>query len=160
MVKHQKHSNDSFNSDSLKDSSLPPFHLAEKVANEDKLEEFENAQQVRDIANKTGPLTTDEASILLKDLERKRDLMKDKLDKLYEARGMTPTALHDYITNQNNFSKEQWEFIQKERRELIESMNIPEEFSSIKKNLLEGKSKEAPKKGKSGKSRRGWMPMR
>lgn len=155
----------------LKQAPMPPLPFARHIVN--KVDEV-SSKDIERIAHKEGDLTVQEASILLKDLEVKGKKIKDKLDELYRLRGASPDYIAAYINNPSNFTAKQWELVNKKRRELVDSLNLPSELveqgekfaptepghvpaPSTPSSTVEAKPKE---RRKLGGARRGWLPMR
>ena len=158
----------------LKDAPPPPLPFSHQILkNEDSAQKKKELER---IAHKEGNLTVQEASLLLNDLTEKGKQIKEKLDELYRLRGLSPDYIRQYLSNPSNFSPAEWEALQKKRRELVDSLNLPPDLiskgdkyappnssyptdRSTQRQTTEGsKMKERRKPG--GAQRRGWLPMR
>lgn len=131
----------------LRHAELPP--LPAYVSNESKEEKTEYK----------GGKPLSEAQKILKDVEKASETIRRQLDEMYEEMGLTPSSLKTYLEDPSNFDAKDWEFIQKNREELLSEFNIPEKLRATpveKKSTLPI----SKKKRKSPGHRRGWLPLK
>lgn len=96
----------------------------------------------------------EEQKAVIKSLE---DEIQKYLDNIYEATGMSRSALSKFLKNQSNFSREDWEMIQKQKLELLEEFHIPQKDAQ---EYLKGEEKRTTKRKIKTSPRRGWLPMK
>ncbi len=143
----------------LKQSPLPPLPFAKQMQQEK--DEREREKTLENINKKEGRLTIEEANLLLAEMKRKQEELKNRLEAMYEQRGVTPQYLKLYMSNPSNFTPEQWEEINKHQKALVDSLNLPSELQEKAGNLNAFQDSPAKERRKVGKGqRRNWLPMR
>lgn len=128
---------------SLKDAPMPPLPF-EKEKKETK--------SVKEI------LTVTEALEKIEEMRKFSDEIKQKLDEVYRVTGWTPQFLDSYLNNPSNFSVVEWERVNKERQDLMESLKISPDSEKPVENLPPDSKKQRKKKGVA--TRKNWLPMR
>ena len=76
---------------------------------------------------------------------------------------MTPGYIRRFLENPSNFSKEQWAQVEKKRKDLLDSLQLPSEHRD--KTITEtpppdSRKETKDRKGKNIGARRRWIPMR
>ena len=150
----------------LKQAPLPPLPFKLLKKNEEK-----NPRELERMRHKEGVLTVQEAAKLIEDLEEKGDKFKQKLDEMFRQRGITPEYLQMYLNNPTNFNSQEWEYLQKQRQSLVESLHLPiglrtaegaKSTPADSHKAAKGPAEKAKeRRSKAGAAqRRGWLPMR
>lgn len=150
----------------LKDAPMPPLPFARHIGKKEV--EISKNENIEDILGKEGPLTVDEAALLLADLRKKQDALRNQLDEMFEKRGVTPRYLRKFMKDPNNFAPQELENLKKDSQAFLDSLNIPPDILEVPPTTSDT-SKTEPKsqipKDQRGKKpgiahRRGWLPMR
>lgn len=147
----------------LKNVPLPPLPFAHHIKESGK-------EKVK------GPgddITLDEALKMIDEMKKMHDKIDNMIYEALQATGWSPQYLKSYLDNPNNFgSKEEWEKVQQQRKELMESILTPQEIQAAeeqakkeaKQSFLLSKSSQDVKSGKERSKkfgpRRNWMPIR
>lgn len=102
---------------------------------------------------------------VLKNLERimkMRDDLAVKLDEIFKKANITPEILENFLNNPDNFTKEQWQNIQKQKElyklklsGLVSKKAIAKHKENLKKKAAGG---ERSRKTLGGRKK--WIPMR
>lgn len=94
---------------------------------------------------------------VIESFKKKHDEIQLKLEEIYAKVGLSSHTLKSYLDNPSNFTKEQWDFLQKEREDLFGSLmgqlNVAGINPVIKKSPKEKHSKPPG-------ARRNWIPIR
>ncbi len=143
----------------LKDTSPPSLSPAQPS------EQTSDDKKIDQVLDESSPF--DEAHQLMEELKYKQKIIKQELESLYEQRNISPTYLHQYVNNPSNFSGEEWQNLQQQRQEFIDSLEIPPKllekiFQSKQLGpIVEENSPQLKKQNRiGGAHRRGWLPMR
>lgn len=142
---------------SLKDAQMPPLPFAHQI------KEGESSGPKKE-------MTLKEALEKINEMQKFCDDVENKLEEFYHMSGTSPQYLESYINNPNNFTADEFERINKERKALMAKIMLPEDIQKE-----EEKAKKTPKtmqeevdNPKSAKERRkkgagvrrNWIPMR
>lgn len=99
-------------------------------------------------------------------LNQVRDLhdeLNRKLEDIYQKTGWDPHHIKKYLENPNNFSPEQWQLIQSQKKYLLGKVwdKLGKEGVNLQKKMLEAEKQKISKdrKGKALGARRQWIPM-
>jgi hypothetical protein len=108
-------------------------------------------------------MTMSDVEKMIKKVREMHDEIDRKLDDIFQKSGWSTKQIKTYLDNPNNFSPEEWERVQYERKTLIKSLKTEgdlekEESQSNQPKPTEGGSKE--RRGKMIGARRNWIPMR
>lgn len=147
----------------LKNVPLPPLPFAHQIKEASKEKAKGSGED----------LTVDDALKMIKDMRKMHDKINDMIYEALQATGWSPQYLKTYLDNPNNFgSTEEWQKVQQQRKELMETILTPQEIQAAEEkakkeakanSLLPGSSKDV-KNGKERSKkfgpRRNWMPMR
>ncbi|MBA2368566.1 MAG: hypothetical protein H0V82_06040 [Candidatus Protochlamydia sp.] len=129
-----------------------PFGLERKVENELLLEELDpNVMKLSDVEK------------MITTVRQMHDEIDRKLDDIFQKSGWSTKQIKMYLDNPNNFSAEEWERIQKERKTLLNSIKTDTDLENEKNQSNKPKEPEGPGKERRGKmigARRNWIPMR
>lgn len=92
-----------------------------------------------------------------------RDELNRKLEELYQKAGWDPANIKDYLNNPSNFSQDQWQLIQSQKKQLLNKIwgNIGKEGLDLQQKMLEAGQQKTTKsrKSKGGGARRQWIQM-
>ena len=80
------------------------------------------------------------------------------MQEIYVRSGLSTKVLKDYLDNPAHFTQEQWELVQKERKELFESL-----LADLRKAGIQPLVKKTLRKDKPSKppgARKNWIPIR
>lgn len=105
-------------------------------------------------------LGDDELEQRLASVLQKRDEVEEQIDKLYSQMGFSKKTLTDYLSNPQNFSETQWNYLSRYRKEMEDKIwGMLDE-----KGKKELKTKQEIKKGKAAKGktiggRKNWISM-
>lgn len=94
----------------------------------------------------------------IKKYEQARDAFDKQLDNIIQKSGRSLKEMKDYAENPNNFSKRQWEALQKEKQKL-EKIRADLEKDRNPKRLTNPAHQEKKKTKRRLRSRRDWIPM-
>ncbi len=140
---------------SLKKAPLPPFPFAPHVKNAAK-------------EKRGADSGLEEAFKMIDEYKKKHAEIERELDEIYRNAGMTPRELRTYLENPANFSKEEWERMERERQSLIYSLISEKEPSKSEQKLKTAltpspqvaSSSETKGRRKMQGARRNWIPMK
>lgn len=151
----------------LKDSVPPPLPFAHhiKEGKKEKKEEKKDRKKVDDTYSES----MRESLLIIEQIKQKHNEVDLMINEVLEKTGWTPKYLKTFLDNPNNFSNEEWEGVQKQRKELLDSTKTPKELQEQeekrKKTPLAREQTHDPKVAKERRSktvaaRRNWLPMR
>jgi hypothetical protein len=149
-------------SKSLKDFSLPPLPFAHQIKGEENKEK--KVKEVKD----DDVVTLSTALKMIEEMKAAQDKIDHMLSEIYQLTGWTPKYLKSYLENPNNFSKEEWQNIQKQRKEFTDLIKTPKELETEKKTKKDFINQESSsqsqivkeRRTKTAGARRKWLPMR
>ena len=102
-------------------------------------------------------LASPEIKASIKRYEQTRDAFDKQLDELRQSSGLSVQEMRKYCENPNNFSKYQWEFLQKEKARFEK---IQTEFEKTRDpNRLTNPANKPKKTKRIRGSRQNWIPM-
>lgn len=106
------------------------------------------------------PTDPSEGSVreLIAAFRKQHEEIETQLQEIYARSGLSTKTLKEYLDNPAHFTQEQWELIQKERKELFESL-----LADLQKAGIPPLVKKSPKKDKPSKppgARKNWIPVR
>lgn len=122
----------------LKDAPMPPLPFAHQIKS-----------GMETVKKEEHPLTIDDALKMIEKMQEFQDKIHKQLEEVYQLTGWTPQYLKTFFNNANNFSLEEWEFVNRERKK----MGVKE-----KKGTADSTVKKTRKKNIG--NRRNWLPMR
>lgn len=129
-----------------------PFGLERKAENKIVLEELDpNVMTVSDVEK------------MIVRVREMHDEIDRKLDDIFQKSGWSTKQIKMYLDNPNNFSHEEWERIQKERKNLLNTLKTDSELEKEQSQSSKPKEPEVSGKERRGKmigARRNWIPMR
>lgn len=102
-----------------------------------------------------------EVDELIGKMKTMHDDLERKLDEVYRQNGMDKRTIKNYLDNPSNFTPEQWERVQEDRKLRLET--LAKKIGAELPTALVEAVKEVKKTDKSRKSlgvRRNWIPMR
>ena len=118
---------------SLKDAQMPPLPFAHQI------KEGESSGPKKE-------MTLKEALEKINEMQKFCDDVENKLEEFYHMSGTSPQYLESYINNPNNFTADEFERINKERKALMAKIMLPED---IQKEEEKAKKLQKPCKKKS-----------
>ncbi|CUI15714.1 conserved hypothetical protein [Candidatus Protochlamydia naegleriophila] len=115
----------------------------------------------------------DPETMTLKDVERMisnvrqlHDEIDRKLDEIYQKSGWSPKYIETFLDNPNNFTREEWERVQLERQNFLNSLKTEKELAMAPatktKSQQDRETLQSTKerRGKTIGARRNWIPMK
>lgn len=102
-----------------------------------------------------------EIQSMITTMRQYHDEIERKLDDAYQKTGLDARSVRNYLDNPNNFSKEEWERVQIQRKEKLE--NIAKQIGGQAPSSITRSATQMAKSDKGKKNpgaRRNWMPMR
>lgn len=146
----------------LKESPPPPLPFA-KYIKEEKKEGGKGKKE-------TVQASIDESMQMLKHMKEMHEEINGMMNVVLEKTGWSPKYLKTYLQNTSNFNDADWESLQQQRQELMNSIKTPkdlrdEEVRAKKAPTLRENAPHDPKIAKERRSktvgaRRKWLPMR
>jgi hypothetical protein len=99
---------------------------------------------------------------MIEKYRKMHDKVERQLDEVYQKTGFTPTQIKDYLSNPNNFNKNEWERIQKKHLEFENSFNIKKDENSLIRSMSTHEKKESKPshRSKNGRGRKNWIEVR
>lgn len=138
----------------LKEAPMPPLPFAHQImqGEEKPKEEIQTVEQAR---------------AKIKQMQKFCDEVEAQIQEVYGQMGWTPQFLKAYLSNPNNFSLSDWEKINKQRKELMNSIMLEQDIrkeeemvnEKVRKPQIFQESTTGTRK-KKGMARRNWLPMR
>jgi hypothetical protein len=101
---------------SLKDAKMPPLPFAHQM------------QEVN-VEPKKKSETISEAVEKIKEMQKFCDEVEKQLEEVYRLTGWSPQFLEAFFQNANNFSLDEWERINKERKDFMASIMTPQDLA-------------------------------
>ncbi len=117
-------------------------------------EEKKNASQDVSHPGLSGGSTAE----LIASFRKQHEEIESQLQEIYARSGLSTKTLKEYLDNPAHFTQEQWELIQKERKELFEAL-----LADLQKAGIPPLVKKPPRKDKPSKppgARKNWIPVR
>ncbi len=111
------------------------------------------------------PLKCKDTADLMEVLQANVDMLKSKKESFKEHADIDTSAVKGYIANPNNFTKEQWEAIQKTKehfRQYEREVDMALESGEIRQVVIEERKllkKKRKKRSKRFKKRKNWIEM-
>lgn len=106
-------------------------------------------------------LSSSDVREIMEKAAKMHDELEQKLEETYQKTGWQRQAIKQFLENPNNFSKSEWELVQRQRDYLVNqtwSLITEEEKTRL---LHEEKKKQSQvNKGKSLGARKNWIPIR
>lgn len=132
-----------------------PFGLESKKENLVELDQFDpETMTVKDVER------------MISSVRQLHDEIDRKLDEIYQKSGWSPKYIQTYLDNPNNFTREEWERVQQERQNFLNSLKTEKELAmaptSKTKSQREREAAQSTKerRGKTIGARRNWIPMK
>jgi hypothetical protein len=143
----------------LKDSSPPPLPFAHHIK-EGKKAVKENHKDEE----------ADESMQMIQHMREMHDEIDRMINELLEKTGWTPKYLELYLRNPDNFVTADWENLQAQRKELMDSIKTPKDLREEEEREKKGPIKRdniahdpqiaKERRSKTVAARRNWLPMR
>ena len=89
-----------------------------------------------------------------------RSAIEDKIDLLSRKKGMTKEQIWQFISNQANFSDEEWKVIKNENQSMIDKVWGIVEGHTVSTDISSKSGNAGSRKGKYVGARRNWIPTR
>lgn len=153
----------------VQESPLNFFHSKAKKQTPAKVEPQASLPPPKMTSSTHSPSSNPLIESMLDRMNRMRQELDDKIEELARENGLSQDVMREYLSNPDNFTKEQWEFLQARNNELTKSILAsiePAIGQAVKvdvKAIADSVKSPPPKTSKKGKfvgSRRKWIPTR
>lgn len=150
----------------LKDSPPPPLPFAHQIkTGKDQVQAEKKEEKEEALLG-----TLDESTRMILQMKKMHDEIERMMNEILDKTGWSPNYLKKYLADSGNFSKMEWEEIQKQRSEFMDSIEMPKDWA---KQAAGGKKEPfsrdkgasdtsiaKERRGKVAGARRKWIPMR
>jgi hypothetical protein len=144
----------------LKNAPPPPLPFAHHIKEGKKVAKEKHKDAESD----------DESMQMIQHMKEMHDEIDRMINELLEKTGWTPKYLELYLRNPNNFSASDWENLQAQRKELMDSIKTPKDLREEEERAKKGPIKRdntahdpqiaKERRSKTVGARRNWLPMR
>lgn len=111
-------------------------------------------------------MTLKDVELMISRVRQLHDEIDRKLDEIYQKSGWSPKYIETFLDNPNNFTREEWEKVQLERQNFLDSLKTEKELAMAPaaktKSQKDRETSQSTKerRGKTIGARRNWIPMK
>lgn len=108
-------------------------------------------------------MTVDQGIAMILEIRKKKDQVERNLDEIYALTGWSRDAVKKHLLNPDNFTPQEWEYIQSETEQFSKLLGIPVAQltgETTGNQFQEDGSPKEKRNTKSPKARKSWIPVR